>query len=93
MLVGVRPEELSVCEEKGVGAGQAIWRGRVGGVEPLGAETLVIVDLEDQAGQMIARLHRDTLIQVDQDITLKCPVEAIYLFDATSEKAIAAREL
>ena len=93
VLVGVRPEELSVCEEKGVGAGQAIWRGRVGGVEPLGAETLVIVDLEDQAGQMIARLHRDTLIQVDQDITLKCPVEAIYLFDATSEKAIAAREL
>lgn len=90
VLLGVRPEELSLASNSG-GNDMATLRGTVAGVEPLGAETMVIVDLEGKAGQVTARLHRDLLVQVDQAISLQCPLEAIYLFDATSEKAIAAK--
>lgn len=88
LLVGVRPEELSLAMDNEDSNGLVTWRGSVAGVEPLGAETLVIVDLENKAGQITARLHRDTEVQVDQAITLRCSLNAIYLFDALTEKAI-----
>ena len=71
---------------------QASLRGTVSGVEPLGAETLVIVELERQAGEVTARLHRETSVRVGDTVGLCCASEAIYLFDAVSEKAIAATD-
>ena len=92
VLLGVRPEELSLAPGGAV-EGQAQLRGKVMGVEPLGGETLAIVALEGGTGQITARLHRDTAVQVEQAITLQCPLEAVYLFDVDTEKAIAARGL
>lgn len=93
VLLGVRPEELSLAQSSDSTGGMAQLRGIVAGVEPLGAETLVIVDLENRAGHITARLHRDTTLQIDQAVTLQCPLDAIYLFDANTEKAIAAKDL
>ena len=90
ILLGVRPEELSLTKESD--SELAMLRGTVCGVEPLGAETLVMVELEGGAGEITARLHRDTSISVGDAVGLQCAPEAIYLFDAVTEKAIVAND-
>jgi multiple sugar transport system ATP-binding protein len=85
-LVGVRPEELGVVE-----AAQAegnVLRGKVSAIEPLGAETLIIVDLEGEAGEVTARVHRDVQLSLDQAVALGFASRALYLFDGQTEKAI-----
>jgi multiple sugar transport system ATP-binding protein len=87
LLVGVRPEELVLHEHR---EGAASLRGVVSGVEPLGAETLLMVDMEGGAGELTARLHRDVSAAIGERIGLGVPEEALYLFDALTEKAIPA---
>jgi multiple sugar transport system ATP-binding protein len=87
--VGIRPEELMLTHaDSGQGARL---RGTVVAVEPLGAETLVAVDLAGGAGEVTARLHRDTAVGRGEEVTLTVPESALYLFDSASGKAIAAR--
>jgi multiple sugar transport system ATP-binding protein len=88
VLLGVRPEELSLVPL--AQAGESIFRGTVLAIEPLGAETLVIMGLDGAVGEITARLHRDTAVQVGEQVALQCPDQALYLFDASSEKAITA---
>lgn len=90
VLLGIRPEELSVSS--GNGSGRPTLRGTVSAVEPLGAETLAIVDLDVGAGEVTARLHRDTTVKVGDAVALQCVPEAIYLFDIVNEKAIVAMD-
>ena len=87
--VGIRPEELVLTHgESGPGARL---RGTVVAVEPLGAETLVAVELAGGAGELTARLHRDTAVGRGEEVTLSVPEPALYLFDGASGKAIPAR--
>jgi len=88
VLLGIRPEELSIG--KGGDQGNSYLRGTVSAVEPLGAETLAIVDLDGAASEVTARLHRDTMVSVGDSVVLQCAPEALYLFDVSSEKAIVA---
>jgi multiple sugar transport system ATP-binding protein len=88
LLVGVRPEELVLHEHR---EDVASLRGVVSGVEPLGAETLLMVDLEGGAGELTARLHRDVSAAIGDRVGLGVPEEALYLFDALTEKAIPAK--
>jgi multiple sugar transport system ATP-binding protein len=89
--LGIRPEELAL-HERDVG-GAAALRGTVAAVEPLGAETLVAVDLDGGAGEVIARLHRDTAAALGDHVALSAPESALYLFDGTTGKAIPGRVL
>jgi multiple sugar transport system ATP-binding protein len=84
--VGVRPEELLLHEHQ-AGDAHAL-RGSVSAVEPLGAETLVVVDLDAGAGEVIARLHRDTPATLGDKVSVSAPEAALYLFDGKSGKAI-----
>ncbi len=89
LLVGVRPEELQLHEARGdVGT----LRGVVSAIEPLGAETLLMVSLGD-AGDVMARLHRDVRSSIGDSVGLTIPDEALYLFDAFTEKAIPAADM
>jgi multiple sugar transport system ATP-binding protein len=90
VLMGLRPEELSLTTRPD--SELAVLRGTVCGVEPLGAETLVMVELEGKAGEVTARLHRDTCVRIGEAVGLQCAPEAIYLFDAVTEKAIVAND-
>ncbi|MEO7549334.1 MAG: sn-glycerol-3-phosphate ABC transporter ATP-binding protein UgpC [Ramlibacter sp.] len=85
--LGIRPEELVLHEHGGAGAGAL--HGTVSAVEPLGAETLVGVELAEGAGEVIARLHRDTPAVLGDSVALAAPESAYYLFDAAAGKAIA----
>jgi len=86
--LGMRPEELSI--ESPDTAGPALLRGVVAAVEPLGAETLVNVMLDGNAGEVIARLHRDADAALGQRVSVYVPEAALYLFDAATGKAIEA---
>ncbi len=87
VLLGVRPEELQLHEARDdVGT----LRGVVSAIEPLGAETLLMVTLDGGAGDVMARLHRDITGRIGDRVGLSTPNEALYLFDAATEKAIPA---
>jgi multiple sugar transport system ATP-binding protein len=88
--VGVRPEAVLLHEQADQASGL---QGRVSGVEPLGAETLVMVALDAGAGEVIARLHRDSPARLDDRVALGLPEAALYLFDGDSGRAIPALEV
>ena len=90
VLVGMRPEELQLQAPDAAGP---VLRGAVVGVEPLGAETLLLVELDGGAGEVTARVHRDVRTRPGDRVGLGVPEAATYLFDAVTEKAIAAREV
>jgi multiple sugar transport system ATP-binding protein len=87
--LGIRPEELVLHEHQA--NDPSALRGTVCAVEPLGAETLVAVDLDARAGEVIARLHRDTPAKLGDSVSLTAPASALYLFDGGTGKAIPAR--
>jgi multiple sugar transport system ATP-binding protein len=89
LLVGVRPEELRLHEHRTDGR---TLRGIVSAVEPLGAETLLMVALEEGAGDVMVRLHRDVDAAIGDRVGLSVPDHALYLFDAATEKAIPATD-
>ena len=88
LLVGVRPEELSLRAAGGTDAHGL--RGVVSAVEPLGAETLILVELDGQAGEVTARVHRDVTLALGESVALGFAAAALYLFDGRTEKAIVA---
>jgi multiple sugar transport system ATP-binding protein len=88
VLVGVRPEALRLASE-----GETQLRGTVVGVEPLGAETLLMVALEGDAGELTARLHREITCELGDTVGLATDPAALYLFDAGSERAIVPAAL
>ncbi|OYV02019.1 MAG: glycerol-3-phosphate ABC transporter ATP-binding protein [Burkholderiales bacterium PBB5] len=90
VLVGVRPEELQLHEAR---EDSATLRGVVSAIEPLGAETLLLVALDGGAGDVMARLHRDVNGRIGDRVGLSLPEAALYLFDGRSEKAIPAGDV
>lgn len=88
LLVGVRPEELRLLDA-GSGGPNTL-RGTVSAVELLGAETLIVVDLDQGAGEVTARMHRDVQLALGDTATLGFDAQALYLFDGRTEKAILA---
>jgi multiple sugar transport system ATP-binding protein len=83
LQIGLRPEELTLQEPE---AGSL--RGTVAAIEPLGAETLAIVELTGEAGAVTARLHRDVRLALGEAVALGHSPTALYLFDGASGKAV-----
>ena len=89
VVLGVRAEDLHL--DASVLAGQATGsiRGQAFAIEPLGAETLVVV--ETQAGmECTARLPRDVRVRAGEVVTLHFGERSAYLFDEASGRAIPA---
>ena len=90
VLVGIRPEEFLLAE---AGDSSAQLTGTVLAVEPLGAETLLMVELDGNAGELTARLHRGATAAIGDRVGLAVRPEVVYLFDASTEKAIPANDV
>ncbi len=69
VLIGIRPEELELVEP-GATADANRLSGTVTAIEPLGAETLIVIDVEGQAGEVTARMHRDVQLSLGDSATL-----------------------
>jgi multiple sugar transport system ATP-binding protein len=87
VMVGVRPEELRLV---GAEPRELSIAGTIVAVEPLGAETLFVVDLGDGAGEITARFHKHETADIGSTVRLGFEPSAVYLFDPGTGRAIAA---
>ena len=85
LLVGLRPHDLVV----GAPEGAFSVSGAVTAVEPLGPETLV--HFETEGRPMIATAAARDIPAIGSVVRASVPAGAVYLFDATSEKALGRR--
>jgi multiple sugar transport system ATP-binding protein len=89
LIVGVRAEDVRLGPPPD--ATPSGWfRGRIDAIEPLGAETLVLVSAG--AAEVTARLGRDVPARVGETVTLSFDAAAVHLFDPATTTAIT-REL
>jgi len=84
VLVGIRPQDLSVANE--VTPGHLSFSGEVVEVEPLGSEALVHVQVGEDI--LISNFHGMQLPAIGSSIRLTIAPERLYLFDKTTEKAL-----
>ena len=88
VIVGIRPEDL--YESIPAGDANAIARvpARVTAVEPLGAETLLVMALAGSDDEVIARIGRETRVKSGERIDIGVDGAAVHLFDPATTKAI-----
>jgi multiple sugar transport system ATP-binding protein len=88
VIVGIRPEDL--YETPPAGRVTEITRllARVVAVEPLGAETLLVVALDPSNDELIARIGRETALRSGDRLDIALDATAIHLFDSVTTKAI-----
>jgi multiple sugar transport system ATP-binding protein len=89
VIVGIRPEDLYESAPAGDSTQIEYLPVRVDAVEPLGAETLLMVSLEGSDAELIARIGRDTALRRGDQLRLALDTAAVHLFDPATTKAIA----
>lgn len=80
VLVGVRPDDLTL------GEGTPVISGKVAVREPLGPETLIYV--ETKAGEIIAKASGRTPPEVGEQVTLSADPANLHIFDAETGEAL-----
>jgi multiple sugar transport system ATP-binding protein len=88
VMVGIRPEDLTETPPPGLEAKTVRVPVRVVTVEPLGAETLLLLSLDGSDEELIARVGRDTALTSGARATLALDPAAIHLFDPATTKAV-----
>jgi multiple sugar transport system ATP-binding protein len=89
VLLGIRPEDLyegtpRPGDERLVPIGM-----RVAAVEPLGAETLLVLTPRQATEEVIARIGRETRLRPGDDARILVDTTTLHLFDAATTRAIA----
>jgi multiple sugar transport system ATP-binding protein len=88
-LIGIRPEDIyEVSPRPGDARIVPLPAATVAAVEPLGAETLVVLTLEGMAQEVIARVGRETRLRVSDAATLMVDTAAMHVFDTRTTQAI-----
>ena len=86
ITVGVRAEDLRLGASVGTGATGSV-RGRIDAIEPLGAETLVLLIVGSL--EVTARLGRDVAARIGDTASLSFDASAVHLFDPVTTTAVA----
>ena len=89
VILGVRPEDLYALPPPEVAARAATLPARVLAVEPLGAETLLVLALDGAGEEVIARIGRDTDLRPGAAAAIALDTAAVHLFDPATTRAIA----
>jgi multiple sugar transport system ATP-binding protein len=88
VIVGIRPEDLYESTPPCDAAAIARLPARVTAVEPLGAETLLVLTLDGSDDELIARIGRETKVRSGDRIDIGIDGAAVHLFDPATTKAI-----
>jgi multiple sugar transport system ATP-binding protein len=88
VVVGVRPEDLGESPPHGLEATAVRLPVRVITVEPLGAETLLLLTLQGTDEELTARVGRETAFRNGDQASIVLDPAAVHLFDPTTTKAI-----
>ena len=86
LLLGIRPEDLYETSPRADDELIVPINSRVRTVEPLGAETLV--GLEIDSAEIVARLGRDIRFRVGEQVTVLLDARAVHLFDAETTQMV-----
>jgi len=89
LIFGVRPEDLYLVPPPGKAERSIAIRAQVVAVEPLGAETLLLLSAGPKGSELTARVGRDVALAPGARIDLHLDLEACHLFDPASGKALA----
>jgi multiple sugar transport system ATP-binding protein len=89
VTLGIRPEDLYEAPPPALAARGLRMAARVLAVEPLGAETLLVLTVGDSGPEIIARVGRDTSAHVGGEASILLDPGAVHLFDSKTTKAIA----
>jgi multiple sugar transport system ATP-binding protein len=88
VIVGVRPEDLYEHEPAALRERVVRIPARVIAVEPLGAETLLMLALPDSKEEIVARVGRQTRVRSGDTTTVALDTAALHLFDPATNVAI-----
>ncbi|HUN45678.1 MAG TPA: ATP-binding cassette domain-containing protein [Stellaceae bacterium] len=88
-LLGIRPEDLYEASPRPGDNRVLPLPATVTAVEPLGAETLLLLSLEGVGEDVIARSGRETRLRPGERATILLDSAAAHLFDATTTRAVA----
>jgi multiple sugar transport system ATP-binding protein len=87
VTVGVRAEDLHINKADLGSEAFGHVRGRAVAVEPLGAETLLLIEIESGV-EWTARLPRHVPVSPDEVVDLYFPASAVFVFDANTGLAV-----
>jgi len=90
LIFGLRPEEIA--ESTPASPGTATLRARVVAVEPLGAETLLVLAAAGTDGEIVARVNRDSRARAGDAIDLDLNLAAMHLFDPHTTEIIPTHQ-
>jgi multiple sugar transport system ATP-binding protein len=90
-LLGVRPEDLYESSPRAGDERVIPVPAQVVAVEPLGAETLIVLALDGIAAEVIARGGRESHLRAGARTTIMLDTAAIHLFDPTTTRVIPRR--
>src|SRR5208282_3975646 len=93
VLLGIRPEDLYETAPAAIAARVAPLAVRVAAVEPLGAETLLLLTLGETAQELTARVGRETKLRPGDRAAIALDTGAIKLFDPVTNRAIGGYAL
>jgi multiple sugar transport system ATP-binding protein len=88
VTVGIRAEDLYLRAEEVPNGGGGKVRGRAFAVEPLGAETILVVETQNGV-EWTARLPRTVTVRAGEQVELFFSPRSLYLFDPQTGKVIA----
>jgi multiple sugar transport system ATP-binding protein len=89
LILGIRPEDLYEASPR-PGDGRIVpLQATVVAVEPLGAETILVLARDGVADEFIAPSGRQTGLRSGASTTIMLDTAALHLFDATTTRAIA----
>jgi multiple sugar transport system ATP-binding protein len=89
LIIGMRPEDLYESQPPAREGRTERLPVRVIAVEPLGAETLLMLSLGDSNEELVARIGRDTALHSGDQTTFFLDTAATHLFDPATTRAIA----
>ena len=87
VLLGIRPEDIYEVTPM---SGSPVIPVRVAAVEPLGAETLLLLTIDGTSEELTARVGRDTALRPGERTWISLGRSAIQLFDPATTRVIVA---
>jgi multiple sugar transport system ATP-binding protein len=92
LTLGIRPEDLYEAPQEVRDGPPLLLDVRIDAVEPLGAETLLVLALGASGQEIIARVGRSTGLRVGDYAKIALDAAAIHLFDPATGRAIPKTE-
>jgi multiple sugar transport system ATP-binding protein len=91
VLVGIRPEDFYDTRNLRPTTRSCPLKSKVSAVEPLGADTLVLVQIAGTDNEVMARLGRDVEVAAGDILELHVDLDAVRLFEPDTGRALMAK--